>query len=107
MSLAVKRAPRGSSKMQPDNTGEKQDTRFQPGQSGNPAGRPKGARNKVSETLLETLAEHFEKHGKDAIEKVYAESPRDYLKIVASLVPRQMEIEDKASTAPCRGLVGR
>jgi hypothetical protein len=56
---------------------------------------------------LETLAEHFEKHGKDAIEKVYAESPRDYLKIVASLVPRQMEIEDKASTAPCRGLVGR
>jgi hypothetical protein len=45
--------------------------------------------------LLETLAEHFETHGKDAIEKVYAESPRDYLKIVASLVPKQMEIETR------------
>ena len=33
----------------PDPTGEKQDTRFKPGQSGNPAGRPKGSRNKVSE----------------------------------------------------------
>jgi hypothetical protein len=68
---------------------------FQKGQSGNPSGRPKGSRNKVSEKLLETLAEHFETHGKEAIEKVYAESPRDYLKIVASLVPKQMEIEDK------------
>jgi hypothetical protein len=70
-----------------DSTAQKQQVGrpFEPGQSGNPAGRPKGARNKVSEKLLETLAEHFEKHGKDAIETVYAESPRDYLKIVVSL----------------------
>jgi hypothetical protein len=67
---------------------------FQPGQSGNPSGRPKGARNKLSEKLLETLATHFEEHGKTAIEKVYSESPRDYLKIVALLVPKQMEIDD-------------
>jgi len=33
----------------PDPTDKKQDTRFKPGQSGNPAGWPKGNRNKISE----------------------------------------------------------
>ena len=79
----------------PDTTGEQQDTRFKPGQSGNPAGRPKGARNKVSEGLLEALAKHFEANGDAAIETVFKERPHDYLKIIASLVPKQMEIEDK------------
>jgi len=53
-----------------------------------------GSRNKVSEKLLEALASDFEDHGKDVIEKVRAERPADYLKIVASLVPKQMEIDD-------------
>ena len=75
----------------PDDTGEKQDTRFKPGQSGNPTGRPRGARNKVSEGLLEALAKHFEANGDAAIETVFKERPHDYLKIIASLVPKQME----------------
>src|SRR4026207_505117 len=78
----------------PDTTGQKQDTRFKPGQSGNPAGRPKGSRNRVSEKLLEALAIDFENHGREVIETVRAERPADYLKIVASLVPKQMEIDD-------------
>jgi hypothetical protein len=78
----------------PGTTGQKQDSRFKPGQSGNPAGRPKGSRNKVSEKLLEALAIDFEDHGKEVIEIVRAERPADYLKIIASLVPRQMEIDD-------------
>src|SRR5215218_6978605 len=44
----------------PENTGEKQDTRFRKGQSGNPAGRPAGARNKATlavEVLLDGEAE--------------------------------------------------
>jgi hypothetical protein len=31
--------------IKPEETGEKQDTKFKPGQSGNPAGRPKGSEN--------------------------------------------------------------
>ena len=77
-----------------DNTSKKQNTRFKPGQSGNPAGRPRGSRNKVSEKLLEALAIDFDDHGKEVIEKVRVERPADYLKIVASLVPKQMEIDD-------------
>lgn len=34
---------------------EKQDSRFRPGQSGNPAGRPKGARNKASKAAQDLL----------------------------------------------------
>jgi Family of unknown function (DUF5681) len=44
----------------PENTDPKQDSRFQPGQSGNPGGRPKGSRNKatlVLESLLDGQAE--------------------------------------------------
>ena len=43
-----------------ENTGSKQDTRFQPGQSGNPEGRPKDSRNKTTlalESLLDGQAE--------------------------------------------------
>jgi Family of unknown function (DUF5681) len=79
----------------PEITDKKQDTRFKPGQSGNPAGRPKGSRNKVSEKLLEALATDFDAHGREVIEKVRAERRADYLKIVASLVPKQMEIDDR------------
>src|SRR5262245_54183970 len=81
-------------KMAPASTGVKQDTRFKPGQSGNPAGRPKGARNKVTENLLEAIASDFEAYGREVIEKVRAERPHEYLKIVASLVPKQMEVEN-------------
>ncbi len=45
--------------MEPDNTGEKQGTRdrgrFRRGVSGNPAGRPRNARNKVTAAALELL----------------------------------------------------
>jgi hypothetical protein len=37
--------------MPPDNSGGKQDGRFKPGQSGNPAGKPRGARHKAVQAL--------------------------------------------------------
>jgi len=47
----------------PDNTGQKQtDTQFKPGQTGNPSGRPRGARNRVTlavESLLDGQAEQL------------------------------------------------
>lgn len=46
--------------MEPENTGVKQAGRWNPGKSGNPAGRPKGARSKTTlavEALLEGQAE--------------------------------------------------
>jgi uncharacterized protein DUF5681 len=66
---------------------------WKPGQSGNPAGRPKGARSKFSEALVQAFAQDFEENGAEVIKKVRSERPSEYLKIAASLVPKQMEIE--------------
>jgi hypothetical protein len=66
----------------------------QPGQSGNPAGRPKGSRNKLSEAFLQALADDFEANGKEVVEKVRTERPHDYLKIIVAVLPKRMEIED-------------
>jgi hypothetical protein len=64
---------------------------FQPGQSGNPAGRPKGARSKLSESFLKALADDF---SSNVIEKVRSTRPHEYLKIVAAVLPKQMQLED-------------
>jgi hypothetical protein len=35
-----------------------------------------------------------EAHGKGVVDKVRTERPQDYLKIVASVMPKRMEVED-------------
>jgi hypothetical protein len=47
----------------------------------------------VRKIALQALGEHFAEHGVAAIDRVYREEPGTYLKIVASLLPRQMTIE--------------
>ena len=72
---------------------------FQPGQSGNPLGRPKGSKHKLTEQFLDAIAMDFGEHGAEAIAKVRTDDPATYLKIVRSLIPREliMHREDFAS----------
>ena len=82
--------------MASDNTEEKQCSfvPFKPGQSGNPAGRPKGSRNKLGESFVSALQADFQEHGAQVIATVRAERPADYLKVVASLLPKQIEVKE-------------
>ncbi len=56
---------------------------YKPGQSGNPAGRQKGSRNKLGEAFVEALHDDFAKYGVAAIETVRDEKPDQYLKVIA------------------------
>jgi len=67
---------------------------FQPGRSGNPSGRAKGARNKISTSFLEALAADFEEHGAAAIKLMRIEKPAEYVKVVASVLPKEFEITE-------------
>ncbi len=45
---------------------------------------------------MQALLLHFRQHGKKAIEKVARNQPAVYVKILALLVPREMQIERTA-----------
>jgi hypothetical protein len=64
---------------------------FQPGNPG--GGRPLGSRNRLSEIALQMLGDDFNEHGKAVIEQVRRERPHHYLSVVASLLPRQLQVE--------------
>ena len=65
---------------------------WQPGQSGNPAGRQKGARNKLSEAFVSDLFEDWKAHGRDVLRECRDKDPAAYCRVVASLVPKEIEI---------------
>ena len=69
-------------------------TQFKPGQSGNPAGRPRGAKAKLTEEFLKALLEDFARNGKEAIRKARDRSPVQYLRLIATLVPKNWFGED-------------
>ena len=76
---------------------------FLQGVSGNAAGRPKGSRNRVGEAFLEVLADDFEAHGREAVEQCRLNSPAVYIKVVASILPKELEttalvVEQPATT---------
>lgn len=69
---------------------------FKPGQSGNPKGRAKGTRHKLGEAFIEAMHEDFEKHGKSVIAQVREEKPDQYLKVIASILPKELNVKTGA-----------
>ncbi len=66
-------------------------SRFPPGKSGNPGGKPQGARNRLTAHFLNALADDFEKHGKAVIEEARIKDPMGYVKTIGALMPKQIE----------------
>lgn len=53
-------------------------------------GRPKGAKSKISEVLLRTLADDFIEYGANALAELRQKDPECYFRIIAQLVPKQL-----------------
>jgi hypothetical protein len=65
---------------------------WKPGQSGNPNGRPRGSRNRLSDQFVADLATAWERHGVEALEKCATTEPGTFLKVVASLMPKTVDL---------------
>lgn len=64
---------------------------FEPGHGGGP-GRPKGSKNKLAEDFVAALQADFAEHGVTAIQATRSDEPATYLKIIASLLPKDVNI---------------
>lgn len=83
--------------MKPETTGSKQAlTQFKPGQSGNPKGRPKSSRHKLAEDFIQAMQRDFEQNGPDVIAQVRVEKPDQYLKVIASILPKELNVKTGA-----------
>lgn len=66
--------------------------RFKPGNK--MGGRTKGARNKFSEEFFKDFLADWEMAGAEAIQRVRLEDPSAYLRVAASLIPRELSIRE-------------
>jgi hypothetical protein len=72
---------------------------FQPGVSGNPAGRAKGGRNRLSEQFVVDLADAWQKNGVQALERCALEEPAQFVRVIAGLLPRDISIDVKVDVS--------
>lgn len=55
-------------------------------------GRPKGARNKLGEAFIEDMLADWEANGPAVIREVREKKPDAYLKVVASILPKDLNV---------------
>lgn len=66
---------------------------YQPGQSGNPKGRPVAARQRLTEKFISDLSAHYEKEGANLITRVSEQNPEIIIQLIARLLPKDVAIQ--------------
>lgn len=65
---------------------------WQKGQSGNPGGRSK-ARQELGDAFVRVLKADWEEHGAATVHEMRQKDPVAYVKVVAAMLPEQVELE--------------
>lgn len=73
---------------------------WKPGQSGNPLGRPQGARSKFSEAACADALADWTTHGKDTLARVRQDDPSTYLRVLFSIIPKDIAVSIEQRTGP-------
>jgi len=70
---------------------------WQPGQSGNPNGRPVGSRTVFSQAFLKDLAEVWSDDGREAMVKTANINPTVFFATCARLIPNDVRVTSSSS----------
>jgi hypothetical protein len=73
-------------------TSKPRGTPWKPGESGNPAGRPKGSRNAFSAVFVGDLTASWSEHGPAVLDQVARRDPSRYLGVCATVIPRDVAV---------------
>lgn len=72
---------------------------WKPGQSGNPNGRPVGAKQRLAENFVDALLRDFEAHGVSTIVACREQKPDVYLTCIAKCLPKEVNLKADGSEA--------
>ena len=70
--------------------------RWKPGETGNPAGGPKGSRSAFSAAFIGDLTASWHQHGASVLEQVARRDPSRYLGIASTLIPKDVQARSSA-----------
>ncbi len=68
------------------------DGRFETGHKSISPGRPLGSRSKLTTAFLDDLRDTWAEHGKAALRACAVDEPAQFVRVVASLLPRELDI---------------
>jgi hypothetical protein len=66
------------------------DKHWKPGQSGNPVGRPTGARTRFTDAFVGDVAAAWEKHGAATLEQMAVTEPAKFAELAAARPPGEI-----------------